>query len=95
MSNLLNLSGVFLLNQTIGSGINLSLPNLSHLCNFMSLLTVHNLQIAFGHVALLDGVSFVLERGERICLIGRNGEGKSTLMKMWLQNRLFSARTNL
>ncbi len=48
----------------------------------MSLLTVHNLQIAFGHVALLDGVSFVLERGERICLIGRNGEGKSTLMKI-------------
>jgi ABC transport system ATP-binding/permease protein len=50
--------------------------------NFMSLLTVQNLQIAFGHVALLDGISFSLERGERVCLIGRNGEGKSTLMKI-------------
>jgi ATP-binding cassette subfamily F protein uup len=48
----------------------------------MSLLTVQNLQIAFGHVALLDGVSFSLERGEKVCLIGRNGEGKSTLMKI-------------
>lgn len=48
----------------------------------MSLLTVQNLQIAFGHVSLLDGVSFSLERGERVCLIGRNGEGKSTLMKI-------------
>lgn len=48
----------------------------------MPLLTVQNLHIAFGDVALLDGVSFNLERGERVCLIGRNGEGKSTLMKI-------------
>jgi ABC transport system ATP-binding/permease protein len=61
---------------------NILIQNHSLLSNLMSLLTVQNLQIAFGHVALLDGVSFSLERGERICLIGRNGEGKSTLMKI-------------
>lgn len=48
----------------------------------MPLVNLQNLHIAFGHVALLDGVYFTLEKGERVCLIGRNGEGKSTLMKI-------------
>ena len=39
-------------------------------------------QLAFGHVGLLDGVDLVLERGERIGLIGRNGTGKSSLLKI-------------
>ena len=36
----------------------------------------------FGLGAVLDQASFVLERGERVCLVGRNGQGKSTLMKI-------------
>ncbi len=32
--------------------------------------------------ALFDGANFSLGRGERVCLIGRNGEGKSTLLKL-------------
>ena len=41
-----------------------------------------NLSIAFGSHALLDGAELQIKRGERLCLIGRNGEGKSTLMKL-------------
>nr|WP_240954455.1 ATP-binding cassette domain-containing protein [Solimonas marina] len=36
----------------------------------------------FGGPPLLDGVDFAIERGERVCLLGRNGEGKSTLMRV-------------
>ncbi|NJO14466.1 MAG: ATP-binding cassette domain-containing protein [Thioploca sp.] len=46
----------------------------------MTLISLNNVSIAFGHVALLDKVALRLERGERVCLIGRNGEGKSTLL---------------
>ncbi len=48
----------------------------------MALLSLQNLQIAFGGPKLLDGVTLQVEAGERICLIGRNGEGKSTLLKL-------------
>ncbi len=48
----------------------------------MPLITIDNLSIAFGHVALLDKAAFSLDKGERVCLLGRNGEGKSTLMKI-------------
>ncbi len=48
----------------------------------MPLITFDNLSIAFGHVALLDKASFTLDKGERVCLLGRNGEGKSTLLKI-------------
>ncbi len=42
-----------------------------------------DVQLAFGSdLPLLDGANFNLERGERVCLIGRNGEGKSTLLKL-------------
>jgi ATP-binding cassette subfamily F protein uup len=47
----------------------------------MPLITVTNAHLAFGHVALLDGVDLSVERGERIALIGRNGTGKSSLLK--------------
>ncbi len=40
------------------------------------------MSLAFGEPELLDGVTLHIERGERVCLVGRNGAGKSTLMRM-------------
>ena len=48
----------------------------------MPLATLDNACLAFGHVALLDHADLVIERGERIGLIGRNGTGKSSLLKI-------------
>jgi ATP-binding cassette subfamily F protein uup len=48
----------------------------------MALLSLQNLHKAFGGPQLLDDATLQIERGERICLVGRNGEGKSTLLKM-------------
>ncbi|MCD6060883.1 MAG: transporter ATPase [Moraxellaceae bacterium] len=48
----------------------------------MSLLTLRDISLAFGAAPLLDHVSLTLERGERVCVVGRNGEGKSTLLKV-------------
>lgn len=48
----------------------------------MSLLTLHNAEIAFGERALLDKINLVIEPNERVCLVGRNGAGKSTLLKV-------------
>jgi ATP-binding cassette subfamily F protein uup len=48
----------------------------------MSLYTITGAQLAFGHVALLDHADFSLESGERVGLIGRNGAGKSSLLKI-------------
>ena len=48
----------------------------------MSVISISNAQLAFGHVALLDHAGFSLEAGERIGLIGRNGTGKSSLLKV-------------
>ncbi|TDP62566.1 ATP-binding cassette domain-containing protein [Roseateles toxinivorans] len=48
----------------------------------MAVLSITNAHLAFGHVALLDGASFSLEVGERVGLIGRNGTGKSSLLKI-------------
>ena len=47
----------------------------------MAVISISNAQLAFGHVALLDGAEFSLESGERVGLIGRNGTGKSSLLK--------------
>jgi ATPase subunit of ABC transporter with duplicated ATPase domains len=47
----------------------------------MSLISVEKACLAFGHHALLDNVDFALEPGEVVGLIGRNGAGKSSLLK--------------
>lgn len=48
----------------------------------MALLSLQNLHKAFGGPQLLDDATLQIERGERICVVGRNGEGKSTLLKI-------------
>ena len=48
----------------------------------MALLSLLNASLAFGHVALLDHTDFSLETAERVGLIGRNGTGKSSLLKI-------------
>lgn len=46
------------------------------------LLSLHNVTLAFGGDAVLEGVSLNVESGTRACITGRNGEGKSTLLKV-------------
>ena len=48
----------------------------------MPYITLDKAALAFGHVALLDHVDFQLDEGERVGLIGRNGGGKSSLLKI-------------
>ncbi|GIZ53805.1 ATP-binding cassette domain-containing protein [Noviherbaspirillum aridicola] len=48
----------------------------------MAVISLTDAQLAFGHVALLDHAEFSLEASERVGLIGRNGTGKSSLLKI-------------
>lgn len=48
----------------------------------MILIHLKNLCVAFGVSPILDRINFSIDAGERVCLIGRNGEGKSTLLKL-------------
>ncbi len=48
----------------------------------MALLSLKDVSLAFGGPKLLDGAALQIERGQRVCLLGRNGEGKSTLMRL-------------
>jgi len=48
----------------------------------VALLSLKQITVSFGGPNLLNNVDFQLDRGERVCLVGRNGAGKSTLMKL-------------
>jgi ATP-binding cassette subfamily F protein uup len=48
----------------------------------MALLGMQDVTIAFGGPPVLDWAGFSMERGERVCLLGRNGAGKTTVMKL-------------
>ncbi|HBA85245.1 MAG TPA: hypothetical protein DCZ95_14245 [Verrucomicrobia bacterium] len=48
----------------------------------MALLGLQDVSMAFGGPLLLDDVNLQIEEGERVCLLGRNGEGKSTLLRI-------------
>ncbi len=48
----------------------------------MAIVSLLDVSLSFGGAPLLDRVNLQLDRGERVCLVGRNGAGKSTLMKV-------------
>ncbi|HEY4303181.1 MAG TPA: ATP-binding cassette domain-containing protein [Gemmatimonadaceae bacterium] len=48
----------------------------------MALLGMQDVSIAFGGPPILDHANLAIEKGERVCLLGRNGAGKSTIMKL-------------
>ena len=48
----------------------------------MALVTLQSISVSFGGPALLDNANLTLDKGERVCVVGRNGEGKSTLLRV-------------
>ena len=48
----------------------------------MSIIRLRNISVSFGGPAILENISLTIDAGERVCLLGRNGMGKSTLMKV-------------
>ena len=48
----------------------------------MALISLRDVCMQYGGPAVLDAVSFSIEPGDRACITGRNGEGKSTLLKI-------------
>jgi ATP-binding cassette subfamily F protein uup len=48
----------------------------------MPLVSLDRVSLAFGHLPLLDGVALQVDSRERVAVIGRNGTGKSTLLKI-------------
>jgi ATP-binding cassette subfamily F protein uup len=48
----------------------------------MPILTLNNISLAYGHHPLLTNVNLRVKKGERVCLVGRNGTGKSTLFRL-------------
>ncbi|MBT6176516.1 MAG: ABC-F family ATP-binding cassette domain-containing protein, partial [Deltaproteobacteria bacterium] len=48
----------------------------------MALISLRNITVGFSGPPVLDDVELTIERGERVSMVGRNGQGKSTLMKV-------------
>ncbi len=48
----------------------------------MALLSIKDLHLTYGHPALFEGVDLHVDEGDRLCLLGRNGSGKSSLLKL-------------
>jgi ATP-binding cassette subfamily F protein uup len=48
----------------------------------MVILRFDNISLAYGHIPLLSRVDFQIDAGERVCLVGRNGTGKSSLFRV-------------
>ena len=48
----------------------------------MPLFRLDNISHAYGHIPLLSQVGFQIDAGERVCLVGRNGTGKTTLFRV-------------
>jgi len=48
----------------------------------MALVSLQDVKVGFGGPLLLEGVDLSIDRGERVCLVGRNGTGKSTIMRL-------------
>jgi len=48
----------------------------------LSLLSLQNITLSFGGPAIFNGINLQLEQGDRLCLMGRNGTGKSTLLRL-------------
>src|SRR4029077_18979690 len=49
---------------------------------YMPVATLENVSLAYGHVPLLDHVALHVDAGEKVALIGRNGTGKSSLLRV-------------
>ena len=47
----------------------------------MALITVNNLTVGYENMKLFDNLSFKVEQGDYLCIVGENGSGKTTLMK--------------
>ena len=52
----------------------------------MSLLTIKDLEVAYGHIVALRGISLTVKEGEIVTIIGTNGAGKSTTLKAIIGN---------
>lgn len=51
-------------------------------CGEMALVSLQDIKVSFGGPLLLEGADLSIDRGERVCLVGRNGTGKSTILKL-------------